>query len=78
MCRNTKGNPLCFDKYEQLLGDLGEFGPKNPREQFDRREKMIEIISVFFNNISIPSTFFKKSSRERSDSDIETRETPAP
>ena len=46
--RNTKGNPLCFGNYEQLLGDLVEFGPKNPREQFDRREKMIEIISSRF------------------------------
>ena len=50
--RNTKGNPLCFGNYEQLLGDLGEFCPKNHRppkfERFDRPEKMIEIISVFF------------------------------
>ena len=51
-CRNTKGNPLCFGNYEQLLDDLGEFGPKNPRppkfEWFDRREKMIEIDSSLF------------------------------
>ena len=50
--RNTKRNPLCFGNYEQLLGDLGEFGPKNHRppkfERFDRTEKMIEIISGFF------------------------------
>ena len=50
--RNTKGNPLCFGNYEQLLDDLGEFGPKNHRppmfERFDRPEKMIEIISGFF------------------------------
>ena len=50
--RNTKGNPLCFGNYEQLLDDLGEFGPKNHRppkfERFDRTEKMIEIISGFF------------------------------
>ena len=50
--RNTKDNPLCFGNYEQLLGDLWEFDQKNPRppkfKRFDRREKMIEIISSVF------------------------------
>ena len=62
--RNTKGNPLCFGNYEQLLGDLGEFGPKNHRppkfERFDRPEKMIEITYVFFlNHNSISSSCLK-------------------